>query len=65
MPDVAGVIDGLQSALDGIEKTWSSFSKTIGDLLNVQGPIEEIIGGVIVAGIVGAIGFVAYQVFGS
>lgn len=65
MDSVTGVIDWLQGLLDGIEKTWSSFSKGIGDLLNIQGPIEEIIGGIIIASVLGVIGFVVYQFVGN
>lgn len=65
MDSVSGIIDWLQSLLEGIEKTWNKFSEGIGDILNVQGPIEEIIGGFIIAAVLGTIGFVVYQFIGN
>lgn len=61
MEEAQTTIDGAQSFLDKVQGIWDGFTKLVGNIPGINGSLEDIIGGLIIAAITGAIGFGVYS----
>lgn len=61
MEEAQNTIDGAQSFLDKVQSTWDGFTGLIGNIPGINGSFEDIVGGLLIAAITGAIGFGIYN----
>lgn len=60
MEEAQATIDGAQGFLDKVQSTWDSFTNLVGNIPGVNGSLEDIVGGLLLAGITAVAGFIIY-----
>lgn len=61
MEEGQNTIDNAQGFLDRIQALWNNLTDLVGKIPGVNGSLEDIIGGLIIAGITAAAGFIIYS----
>ena len=60
MEEAHNTIDGAQGFLDRVQSIWGGFTNLVGHIPGVNGSLEDIVGGLLLAGITAVAGFVVY-----
>jgi hypothetical protein len=62
MEEVQNNIDGAQGFLGGVQSAWDGFTGFVGKIPGINGSLEDIVGGLLLAGITAVAGFIVYGI---
>lgn len=62
MEEAQNTIDGAQSFLDRAQAVWDKYTQLVGNIPGINGTLEDIVGGILIALLTAGIGFITYNV---
>lgn len=65
MEEAQNTLDGAQGFLDKVQSIWNGYTNLIGAIPGINGSLEDIIGGLLLAGIMAVIGFLTFGLIGG
>ena len=65
MEEAQKTLDSAQSFLDKVQSIWDGFTDLIGKVPGINGSLEDIVGGLLLAGVAAITGFIIFGLVNS
>ena len=63
MEEAQNTINGAQGFLDGVQSAWDNFTQIVGAVPGINGSLEDIVGGLLLAAVTAGVGYFVYNLF--